>query len=103
MEETAIGLAQLIEEESQGKISATELLAPRSKSYRQDLKGATIEGEDWSNMDLSGADFSGAILDGVDFRRSNLQSARFQEATLLNCDFSSARAFEVPLDEFLCV
>ena len=89
-EETAKGLAQLIEEETAGKISASELLSPRSTSYRQDLKGATIEGENWSKMDLSGADFSGATLDGVDFSQANLQSTRFQGATLLNCDFNSA-------------
>ena len=89
-EETAKGLAQLIEEETAGKISASELLSPRSTSYRQDLKGATIEGENWSKMDLSGADFSGATLDGVDFSRANLNNVRFQEATLLNCNFSSA-------------
>ena len=105
---TAQKLAKFIEEESLGKIRATDLLSPNAKTYRdanlrdtkylsgQDLSymdfvGADLSGVDLSNANIEGAQFDLAMMQGVNlqgvkgcasFRCANLNEANFENLTV---------------------
>lgn len=54
------------------------------------MTGTSLEGRDFSNMNLEGADFSFSSLEGINFDGSNLKGARIRFASLENATFRNA-------------
>jgi uncharacterized protein YjbI with pentapeptide repeats len=67
---------------------------PPNKLQITDFKnvfvGASLNGRDFSNQDLSNTDFFGANLDGANFSNSNLSNSDFRLANLQNANFHNA-------------
>ncbi len=82
---TASVLAEFIENETDGEITA-ESLVNHSRKQRVflngELKGADLSGEDLSNWCLFGADLRGANLSGANLRHSQLCQANLRDADL---------------------
>ncbi|WP_090341231.1 histidine kinase [Dyadobacter koreensis] len=54
------------------------------------MTGTSLEGKDFSNMDLEGADFSFSSLEGINFDGSNLRNAKIRFASLEKATFRNA-------------
>lgn len=54
------------------------------------MNGTSLEGRDFSNMNLEGADFSFSSLEGINFDGSNLRGAKIRFASLENATFRNA-------------
>jgi two-component system LytT family sensor kinase len=54
------------------------------------MSGTSLEGRDFSNMDLEGADFSFSSLKGINFNESNLRGAKIRFASLEKATFRNA-------------
>ncbi|MCF2445588.1 histidine kinase [Dyadobacter sp. CY345] len=54
------------------------------------MTGTSLEGRDFSNMDLEGADFSFSSLEGINFDGSNLRNAKIRFSTLEKATFRNA-------------
>ena len=54
------------------------------------MTGTSLEGKDFSNMDLKGADFSFSSLEGINFDGSNLRNAKIRFASLERATFRNA-------------
>ena len=95
---TAMNLADYIEKETQGKVSADYLLTESQKNYvGADLRGANFSGEDlthfnFAQADLTGANFEGAKLDYSDFTSARLKDANFSSVTGTGTNFTAAVA-----------
>lgn len=95
---TAVKLAEYIEKETDGEVSATYLLNESKKNYTgADLKGTNFSGEDLTNFnfaqaDLTGANFGGAKLDYSDFTAARLKNANFTSVTGTGTNFTAAIA-----------
>ena len=95
---TAVNLADYIEKETDGEVSATYLLNESNKNYvGADLRGADFSGEDlthfnFAQADLTGANFEGATLDHSDFTAARLKDANFTDVTGTGTNFTGAVA-----------
>ena len=95
---TAVNLADYIERETDGKVSATYLLYESNKNYvGADLRGTDFSGEDlthfnFAQADLTGANFKGAKLDYSDFTAVRLKDANFNNVTGTGTNFTGAVA-----------
>lgn len=54
------------------------------------MTGTSLEGRDFSNMNLEGADFSFSSLEGINFDGSNLRGAKIRFASLEKATFRNA-------------
>ena len=54
------------------------------------MTGTSLEGRDFSNMNLEGADFSFSSLEGINFDGSNLRGAKIRFASLERATFRNA-------------
>lgn len=54
------------------------------------MNGTSLEGRDFSNMNLEGADFSFSSLEGINFDGSNLRGAKIRFASLEKATFRNA-------------
>ena len=54
------------------------------------MTGTSLEGRDFSNMNLEGADFSFSSLEGINFDGSNLRNAKIRFASLEKATFRNA-------------
>ena len=80
---TAMNLADYIEKETQGKVSADYLLTEAKKNYRgADLRNADLSGEDLEGADLTGADLRGAKLFKTNLKYATLYRAKLRGAEL---------------------
>lgn len=64
-----------------------------------DMRGLTLENEDFRGAELSHADFAGAVLVGCDFTGAQLPNASFVEARIESCDFTDAKMAGVSLQD----
>lgn len=95
---TAVRLANYIEKETQGKVSANYLLNESNKNYvGADLRRADFSGEDlthfnFAQADLTGSNFNRAKLDYSDFTTARLTDANFNGVTGTGTNFTGAVA-----------
>ncbi len=95
---TAMNLADYIEKETEGEVSADYLLNESKKNYvGADLRGIDLSGEDlthfnFAQADLTGANFEGATLDQSDFTAARLKDANFNSVTGTGTNFTGAVA-----------
>ncbi len=95
---TAMNLADYIEKETDGEVSADYLLNESNKYYvGADLRGMDFSGEDlthfnFAQADLTGANFEGATLDYSDFTAARLKDANFNSVTGTGTNFTGAVA-----------
>ena len=95
---TAMNLADYIEKETEGEVSADYLLNESQKNYiGADLTGTDFSGEDlthfnFAQADLTGANFEGATLDHSDFTATRLKDANFNRVTGTGTNFIGAVA-----------
>ena len=95
---TAVNLADYIEKETKGKVSAAYLLNESKKNYvGADLRETDFSGEDlthfnFTQADLTGANFEGAKLDYSDFTSARLKDANFSSVTGTGTNFTAAVA-----------
>ena len=95
---TAVKLANYIEKETEGEVSADYLLNESKKNYvGADLGGTNFSGEDlthfnFAQADLTGANFEGATLDYSDFTAARLKDANFTNVTGIGTNFTAAIA-----------
>ena len=95
---TAVRLADYIEKETEGEVSAAYLLNKSKKNYvGADLRGTNFSGEDlthfnFAQADLTGANFEGAKLDYSDFTATRLKDANFTSVTGTGANFTAAVA-----------
>ena len=103
---TAVKLADYIEEETQGKVSAAYLLNESRKNYAgADLRGMDFSGEDLTNFnfaqaDLTGANFERAKLDYSDFTATKLKETNFTNVTGVGTKLTAAVATGATFREF---
>lgn len=72
------------------KKSALALLEKQGHLRKAKLNQVILEGEDLSNVDLSGADLSHAFLQDVNFENANLSGCKFRGAFLNNANLKGA-------------
>ncbi|MCY3872040.1 MAG: pentapeptide repeat-containing protein [Gemmatimonadetes bacterium] len=95
---TAVNLADYIEKETKGKVSAAYLLNESNKNYvGADLRGSDFSGEDlthfnFAQADLTGSNFERATLDYSDFTAARLKDANFNRVTGTGTNFIGAVA-----------
>ena len=93
-----MNLADYIEKETEGKVSAAYLLNESKKNYvGADLRETDFSGEDlthfnFAQSDLTGANFEGATLDYSDFTGARLKDANFTSVTGTGTNFTGAVA-----------
>ena len=95
---TAVNLADYIEKETEGKVSADYLLNESNNNHvGADLRGKDFSGEDlthfnFTQADLTGANFEGATLDQSNFTAARLKDANFNRVTGTGTNFTGAVA-----------
>ena len=95
---TAMNLADYIEKETEGKVSADYLLNESNNNHvGADLRGTDFSGGDlthfnFAQADLTEANFEGAKLDYSDFTGARLKDANFNSVTGTGTNFTGAVA-----------
>ena len=97
---TAMNLADYIEKETQGKVSATYLLTESKKNYAGvDLRNTDLSGEDLEGADLTGADLRGAKLFKTNLKYATLYRAKLRGAELSHLELNHTDFCGAILDE----
>ena len=96
---TAVKLADYIEKETEGKVSADYLLNESKKNYAgTDLRNTDLSGEDLEGADLTGADLRGAKLFKTNLKYATLYRAKLRDAELSHLELDHTDFCGVILD-----
>ena len=96
---TAVKLADYIEKETEGEVSAAYLLTESKKNYaNEDLRNADLSGENLEGADLTGADLKGAKLFKTNLKYATLYRAKLRGAELSHLELDHTDFCQAILD-----